>query len=80
MEVDADSQRGARHWHQGVRFVCWVQWNSSDSLMNGVKQEGAHTCSETAQSLFVFRIHCIPTLCVTVAVKQSYLHRTAALS
>lgn len=70
MEVDANSQRGARHRHQGVRFVCRVQWNSSDSLVNRVKQEGAHTCSETVQSPFVFRTHCIPTVYVTVAVKR----------
>lgn len=49
MEVNSDSQGGARHRHQGVRFVCRVQRNSSDSLVDGVKQEGAHTCSETGQ-------------------------------
>lgn len=69
VEVDADSQRGARHWHQGVRFVCRVEWNSSDSLMYRVKQERAHTCSETV-NIFVFRTHYIPAVCVTVAVKQ----------
>ena len=65
VEVDADGQRGARHWHQGVRFVCRVEWNSSDSLMNRVQQEGAHTCSQTGQYGFVYGI---PTVCVTVSL------------
>lgn len=47
MKVNPDSQRGARHRHQCVRFVGWVEWDSSDSLVDGVEQEGAHTCSET---------------------------------
>lgn len=53
MEVDTDGQRGARHWNQGVRFICWVEWNSSDSLVNRVKQERAHSCAE---EVFVFTI------------------------
>lgn len=73
MEVDADCQRSARHWHQGVRFVCRVERNSSDSLMNGVKQERAHACSEK-----VHEVH--RTVFGTAAEKQSYLHKTAVLS
>lgn len=49
MKVNPDGQGGARHRHQGVGFVCWVEWNSSDSLVDGVEQEGAHSCSGTGQ-------------------------------
>lgn len=81
VEVDADSQRGARHWHQGIRFVCRVKWNSSDSLMNRVKQERAHTCSETVQYDTFFFLGHTKTYCMCDCSCKavSYLHRTAVL-
>lgn len=68
MKVDPDSQRGPGHGHQGVRFVRGVQRNSSDSLVNGEEQEGAHTCSGTQRLLggfFVLRRRHISTARVT---------------
>lgn len=49
MKVNPDSQRGARHRHQCVRFVGRVEWDSPDSLVDRVEQKGAHACSETGQ-------------------------------
>lgn len=68
MKVDSDGQRGTGHRHQGVRFVCRVEWNSSDSLMNRKEQERAHTCSEMGQGNLVVRIHCTLPACVNLAV------------
>lgn len=49
MKVDAHCQRSSRHWHEGVRFVGWVQRNSSDALVHRVQQERAHTYPQTDQ-------------------------------
>lgn len=43
MKVDAHCQRGSRHWHKGVRFIEWVQRNSTDALVHRVQQERTHT-------------------------------------
>lgn len=80
VEVDSDGQRGARHRHQGIRFVRWVEWNSSDALMNRVKQEGAHTCSETVTLSF---FESILNVLVTLAVSLTFtglLSRLQAVS
>ena len=43
MEVNADRQRGPRHWDQGVRLVVGVQWDSPDPLVHRIQEKGAHT-------------------------------------
>lgn len=78
VEVDTDSQRSARHWYQCIRFICWIEWNSSDPLMNRVKQERTHTCSETIQEVVDFSTNCIPDVqCDCCCEAASYLHMTA---
>lgn len=45
MEIDANSQGGARYRYQCIRLICWVQRNASDALMHRVQQERANTCT-----------------------------------
>lgn len=80
VEVDANSQRGSRNRHQGIRFVCWVERNSSDSLVNRVKQERAHACSERLGYWFLASRCTSPSFPTLVTVAVSYLHRTVGPS
>lgn len=46
MEIYPHSKGRARHWHQSVGFVRWVQRNAPYALVHRVQQERAHACSK----------------------------------
>ncbi len=67
MKINPDGEWCSWNRDKGIGFVCGVQWDSSNALMNRVQQERAHTWNQHNDHIQAL-IHCYLTLCIDLIV------------